>query len=282
MRSFRSPRILALAAVLALGVAACPNGGENGDENGAENGAADVDTEDLELINEGTLVVCTDVPYPPFEFEDPDAPSGYSGFDIDLVQEIASRLDLELEVVNTGFDPIESGVAMESDQCDLAAAAMTITEEREENINFTDPYFDAEQSLLVPADSDIESLEDFGGRRLGVQSATTGEAYAQDNAPDDTEIVSFENPGDLFTALGAGEIEGVLQDLPVNSEHARDNDDVEVIETFDTGESYGFGAKREGKENLVDAINSTLNEMRDDGTYDEIYNEYFEAPEEDA
>jgi polar amino acid transport system substrate-binding protein len=223
------------------------------------------------------LTVCTDSPYPPFEFEDPDAPSGYSGFDIDLMQEVADRLGLELAVVNIGFDPIESGVAMAADECDIAAAAMTILPERAENITFTDPYFSADQSLLVKGDSGISSLEDLAGERLAVQTATTGERYAQDNAPEDTEIVSFENPADLFTALDAGDVQGVLQDLPVNSERAREDDTVEVIDTFETGEEYGFGARLEGKEALVDEVNRILQEMRDDSTYDEIYDRYFEA-----
>lgn len=270
MRTRNSWWLVALVAVFGLVLAACP-------ADDAPTVDDDVAADDLNLISEGTLTVCTDVPYAPFEFEDPDAPSGYSGFDIDLMQEIADRLDLTLEVVNTGFDPIESGVAMESDQCDIAAAAMTITEERAENINFTDSYFDAEQSLLTKSDSGISTLDDLDGGSLGVQSATTGEAYAQDNAPDGAEIVSFENPGDLFTALDAGEIDAILQDLPVNSEHAREDDTTEVVDTYDTGESYGFGAKGEGKEALVDAVNGILSEMRDDGTYDEIYDRYFEA-----
>jgi polar amino acid transport system substrate-binding protein len=237
--------------------------------------AGDPDAADLNLINPGTLVVCTDVPYPPFEFEDPDAPSGYAGFDIDIMQEVADRLDLTLEVVNTGFDPIESGIAMTADECDIAAAAMTITDDRAENINFTDPYFDADQSLLAKDDSGIGSLDDLAGMRLGVQSATTGEQFAEENAPDDTEIVSFENPGDLFTALDAGEIDAILQDLPVNERRAETDDSVSVVEEFPTGESYGFGAKREGKEGLVDAVNQILADMEADGTYTDIFDVYF-------
>lgn len=265
----RSQRAAATLAALALVVTSC------GDDDGDNGDAAD--TEDLALISDGNLAVCTDAPYEPFEFEDPDAPSGYSGFDIDLIQEVADRLDLTLEVTNTGFDPIESGVAMAGDQCDIAAAAMTITDERSENVLFTDPYFDADQSLLVLADSGIASLEDLDGQSLAVQSATTGEMYAQENAPEGAEIRSFENPGDLFTALQAGQVQGVLQDLPVNVEAAQGDDTVEVVETFPTGESYGFAAKLEGKEALVDEVNRILAEMRDDGRYDEIYDTYFEV-----
>jgi polar amino acid transport system substrate-binding protein len=129
----------------------------------------------------------------------------------------------------------------------------------------------------VKADSGITSLEDLSGQRIAVQSETTGEAYAQENAPDDAEIVSFENPADLFTALDAGEVEAVLQDLPVNVEAARGDDTVEVAETFTTGENYGFAARLEGKEGLIDEVNRILGEMQEDGTYDEIFNRYFEA-----
>jgi polar amino acid transport system substrate-binding protein len=261
--------MLAMLAVLALLAAGC-NG--DGDEPGTtpEGAAAD-----LQLVNEGTLTVCTDAPYEPFEFEDPNAPSGYSGFDIDLLQEVGDRLGLSLEVINTGFDPIQSGVAMNADQCDIAAAAMTITGERAENINFTDSYYDADQSLLVKTDSGIGSLDDFEGRNLGVQSATTGQEYAEENAPDGTTITDFESPADLFTALDAGTIDGILQDRPVNERRAETDDSVEVIEVFETGESYGFGAKREGKEALVDEVNRILSEMRDDGAYEEIFDRYF-------
>lgn len=272
MRFLRQFRLFALVAVFAMALAACGGDGNGDTDADGDDGAA---AEDLNLITEGTLTVCTDAPYEPFEFEDPDSPSGYAGFDIDLLQEIADRMDLTLAVENTGFDPIESGVAMNADQCDIAAAAMTITDERAENINFTDSYFDADQSLLAKVDSDISSLEDTAGATIGVQSATTGEEYAQENAPEGADITSFENPGDIFTALEAGEIDAVLQDKPVNERRAETDDSVEIVEEFETGESYGFGAKREGKEALVEAINEHLQDLKDDSTYDEILDRYF-------
>ena len=257
---FNTKKTLAAAAGLMLLAAAC-----NGE----------VEVGELNLVQEGTLIVCTDAPYPPFEFEDPDAPSGYAGFDIDIMQEVADRLGLTLEVTNTGFTAIESGVAMAADECDIAAAAMTITEERAENIAFTDAYFEADQSLLAKVDSGISSLADVAGQRLGVQTDTTGEAYAEEHAPEGTEIVSFENPAELFTALDAGEIVAILQDLPVNERRAETDDTVAVVEEFATGESYGFGLRRQGKEALVEAVNRILSDMQDDGTYTEIFDRYF-------
>lgn len=250
--------------------------GEETEAEETEAAGEDAAAEDLNLINEGTLTVCSDIPYAPFEFEDPDAETGFSGFDIDLMHEIAHNLDLELEVLVTGFDAIESGTALTADTCDIAASAMTITEEREENLNFSDPYYDSLQSLLVSTEAGVSSLDEFGGRPLGVQGATTGSEYAYENAPEDTDIIEYPDDGVMWQAMQAGEIDGILQDLPVNVEHAKE-EGYELVEEFDTGEQYGFAVKEEGKEALLEAVNSQLSELRDNGTYDEIYNSYFTA-----
>ena len=164
---------------------------------------------------------------------------------------------------------------MAANQCDIAASAITITAEREEAIDFATPYFDADQSLLVKADSGYATLTDLAGKNLGVQSGTTGEAYAQENAPSDVEIVSFENGGELFIALEAGNIDGILQDLPVNGYRTTQDDTVTVVETYTTGEQYGFAVQEEGKEALLDAVNDALGAIRDNGTYDDIFAKWF-------
>ena len=275
----RTRLLLALVSLLAVLAAACGGGGGD-DPDASEPAASSEPAEssepaaeseaavDLELVKDGTLTVCTDSPYPPMEFEENGE---FTGFDIELMRAIAERLGLETEVVNSGFDPITSGTALASGQCDIAAASITISEEREANIDFTEPYFDAEQSLLVKSDSGIDSLEAFEGN-LGAQSGTTGEAYAQENY--DGEIVSFENPGDIFVALEAGEIQGVLQDLVVNQGRVLEDDSVEVVETYQTEEQYGFAAE-EGNTAMTGAVNDVLAELREDGTYDSIYEEFF-------
>jgi len=250
-------RLVAVSAAFALILAAC--GGDEG-------------TGDLGLISEDVLTVCTDSPYPPMEFEQDGE---FTGFDIELMRAIADELGLSgIEVVNTGFDPITSGLAMEAGDCDIAAASITITEEREENIDFTDGYFTANQSLLV-VEGAPTSLADFGGSSLAVQTGTTGEMYANENAPADTDIQSFENPGDVFTALQAGNVQGVLQDIVPNAAYALENDGVVLAEEFETAEEYGFAVEEEGRDALVEAVNEALATLRDNGTYDEIYAEYF-------
>lgn len=263
MRLFRAQTLTALVAVLALLMTAC-----GGDETGG-NGDLGFDT-----VTPGTLTVCTDSPYPPMEFEDPET-GEFTGFDIELMRAVASNLGLELEVVNTGFDPITSGLAMEAGDCDIAAASITITPERAENIAFTDGYFSGDQSLLVLADSGISSLSDLAGKSLAVQTGTTGEIYAQENAPEDTTIVSFESPGDLFLALESGQVAGVLQDLVPNGDYALANESAILVETYPTEEQYGFAAKKEGTDALIAAVNEQIAALRADGTYEEIYNEFF-------
>ena len=276
-------RLITLLAVLALALAACGGGDGDGTEptDAAEPDTTDTAagdgeaTADFETITPGVLTVCTDAPYPPMEYEDPDNPGEYTGFDIELMRAVATNLGLDLAVVNVGFDPITSGLAMESGECDIAAASITITPERAENIAFTDGYFSGDQSLLVPADSGIESLEDLAGQSLAVQTGTTGEIYANENAPEDTEVVSFENPGDLFLALESGQVQGVLQDLVPNQDYANNNESAIVVATYPTDEEYGFAAKKEGSEALIEAVNAQLAALRQDGTYDQIYEQFF-------
>lgn len=276
-------RLITLLAVLALALAACGGGDGDGTEptDAAEPDTTDTAagdgeaTADFETITPGVLTVCTDAPYPPMEYEDPDNPGEYTGFDIELMRAVATNLGLDLAVVNVGFDPITSGLAMESGECDIAAASITITPERAENIAFTDGYFSGDQSLLVLADSGIESLEDLAGQSLAVQTGTTGEIYANENAPEDTEVVSFENPGDLFLALESGQAQGVLQDLVPNQDYANNNESAIVVATYPTDEEYGFAAKKEGSEALIEAVNAQLAALRQDGTYDQIYEQFF-------
>jgi polar amino acid transport system substrate-binding protein len=231
---------------------------------------------DLGLIQEGTLTVCSDIPYPPFEVEDPDKPSGYGGFDMDMMQAIADGLGLELAVQDVGFDPLASGTVLAAGQCDVGASAMTITEERQAALDFSDPYYDSLQSLLVPPDSDITGIGDLSGKMVGVQTGTTGQIYVNENAPDGTEIVDFPSDAELWPALQAGNIDAILQDLPVNIEHAK-TEGYEVVEEYPTDEQYGFAFAKGEKTALLEAVNEQLQTMRDDGTYQEIYDSYFTA-----
>lgn len=272
-----SPRslrfILALSAAALLVVVGCGNDDDGDDSSSGDETTTTVEggIDTPETITEGVLSICSDVPYEPFEFEG-DTPSGYTGFDIDLLEAVAGQAGMEIAVSDVDFDGILGNLA--AGNCDVVASAVTITDERAQEVDFTEPYFDAEQSLLVPTDSDATSLDDLTDSRIGVQSGTTGEAYANENTPDGAEVVSFDGADALFAALEAGEVDAILQDFPVNAYRATQDDSVQVIEEYPTDEQYGFAVEK-GNEQLLTALDDGLAAVRESGDYDTIYASYF-------
>ncbi|MBA3782346.1 MAG: amino acid ABC transporter substrate-binding protein [Nocardioides sp.] len=251
------------ASLLALSLAGC------GSDDSGESASG------VPVIASGKLTVCSDVPYPPFEDFDDTSDSGFKGFDIDVVQVIADGLDLELSVQDSSFDALQSGQALNAGQCDMAASAMTITDDRKKALDFSEGYYDSEQSLLVPEGSDIADIAGLAGKKVGVQQGTTGKSYTEENAPD-AEIVTFPSDAEMFQAIKAGQVDALLQDLPVNLDHEKGGG-FTVVETYKTDEQYGLAMKKGSK--LVDSVNEQLTTMRDDGSYDEIYNTYFATSE---
>jgi polar amino acid transport system substrate-binding protein len=267
--NIRSLYAATAAAGLVLSLAAC--GSDDGGD-AADGGDSTAAGSELDLVTDGTLTVCSDVPYVPFEDFDESSPSGFKGFDIDIVQSVADGLELDLVVKDSSFDSLQSGLALNAGDCDLAASAMTITEERKANLAFSEGYYDSLQSLLVPADSDIAAIADLEGKRVGVQQGTTGESYTNENAPG-AEIVSFPSDAELFQAIQAGQIDAILQDLPANLPHTADGR-FQIVEEYDTEETYGLAMKKDNTA-LVDAVDAQLADLRDSGRYDELYNTYF-------
>ncbi len=266
-------KFLGLLFALMLALAAC--GGDDEADTAADSGddaTGEVDQGDLGLVADGTLTVCTDVPYPPMEFEDADAEGGYTGFDIELMRAIADDNGLGLAVATPGWDAITSGLAMEAGDCDISAASITITEEREENVDFSDPYFTAEQSLMSLEDSGASTLADMAA--VGVQSGTTGELYLNDNAGD-VEVIAFSEIADMYLALEAGDVEGVVTDLVGNQGYIDENGGAKVVESYATDEVYGLAVKEEGSEDLLAAVNASLAKIQGDGTYDSIFGDWF-------
>ncbi|MEX2293012.1 MAG: basic amino acid ABC transporter substrate-binding protein [Acidimicrobiales bacterium] len=223
------------------------------------------------LVAADMLSVCSDTPYEPFEFRNDEGVD--TGYDMDLLRAIADSADLGLDVIDLPFDGILG--SLEAGDCDVVASAVTITDERAQQVDFTDSYFDADQSLLIKADraEEIGALADLSGATIGVQSGTTGETYANENDPGAT-IKSFEDSDGLFAALEAGDIAAILQDLPVNAYRATQDTSVSVVETYPTGESYGF-AVRKGNTEVLAFLNDGLAALRDNGTFDQIYTTYF-------
>ncbi len=257
---------LGLALVAALSLGGC--GGD--DESEQAGGPAEIS---VDLVNSGQLTTCTHLPYEPFQFEQGGK---IVGFDVDLVDLVAKRLGVRQEIVDTPFEGIQSGEDLNSRKCDVAAAAMTITPERAEKIDFSDPYFDANQALLVKKGSGIDSFDDLKGKTLGVQSGTTGKMYAEKEAmPKGVELKDYEDVALELTSVKSGQIPAAINDIPVLLDYVKKNPELEVAAQFDTGEQYGFGMKKGTSQELRRVVNDVLAQAQSDGTYDRLYEKWF-------
>jgi polar amino acid transport system substrate-binding protein len=249
------------AAALALVLAGCGGGGEE---------AAAPAAGGVELVTAGQLTTCTHLPYEPFQFQQG---AEIVGFDVEMVDLVAAKLGVQQQIIDMPFDNIQSGAAFDSGQCDLGAAAMTITEERKQNIDFSDPYFEATQALLVQEASGITGPAQLAGKKVGVQNSTTGQEYAENNISG-AEIVVFEDLGLLLTAVQTGEVSAGINDNGPLLDFAKKNPGLAVTAEFDTDEQYGFGV-RKGNTALLQVINETIAASRADGTYNRIYEKWF-------
>lgn len=251
---------VALVFAVALLVAACGGGGGGGGGEEAEQ-----------------VTVASDIAYPPFEFNQDGEPAG---FDIDLMNEIGERANLEIEYENVRFDSIIQGLG--NNQYDAAISAMTITPEREERIDFSEPYFNADQSLLVQSDSDIQSTDDLADATVGVQIGTTGAQEAQKLREEGkiANVRTFNVVTDAFNALQNGQVDAVINDFPVSADRASQSDgELEIVQNIPTGEQYGIAFPTDS--DLRPRVNDALAEIKEDGTYEEIYQKWFdEKPEE--
>ncbi|WP_248580449.1 ABC transporter substrate-binding protein [Nocardioides sp. InS609-2] len=224
------------------------------------------------VMKPGSLTVCTDMPYEPFEYELDGKPAG---FDVDLVAEVAKRLDVKSAIVDTDFDAIQSGEALNSGECDVAISAMTITGDRARVLDFSSPYFNASQALVLEAGSAVTSLADLGGKKVGVQGGTTGELYVTDNAPGTAEIVPFEDSAAMDAALEKGDVDAAVYDNTVVGDVVANNPAVTVAAEFDTGEQYGMAVKKNGNVDLLRTINDVLADLKSNGGYSKVYEEWF-------
>ena len=201
-----------------------------------------------------------------------------AGFDIDLGRAIGEKLGLEVEFQDTSFDTIFRDVA--ANQFDIVIAASTITPGRQKTVNFSDPYYEAQQALLVTEGSDITSVEDLSGLIVGAQDGTTGEVYANDET-DAAEVRGFPEGPDAVAAVITGQVDAAIIDQPVAADAVEKQGGVEVATEIPTNELYGIALSKENTE-LLDAVNGALTELKEDGTIQGLYEEYLRADAPDS
>ena len=262
---------MVLAAVMVLGVAGC---GSSSDEKTEENTENTEQTGETTEGTDGVIKMGVSADFPPFESYADDAVT-FVGFDIDLMQEICNRLGMELQIQDMNFDAIVT--AVQTGKLDVGVSGITITDERKESVAFSDPYFVASQSILVPKDSPITSYEDLinGDYTAGVQLGTTGDIMASEKISG--RVSQYEKYGDALAALLAGKNDCMVLDTGVADAFAAANDLV-VVGTFGEAtdsENYGIAIAKENTE-LLEKVNGALAEMKEDGFIDELTAKYFE------
>jgi polar amino acid transport system substrate-binding protein len=264
--------LVVVAGLSALALAGCSSGPSATTATPAASGAG-TGSSSVQLISDGKLTVCTHLPYAPFQSNDDSGKT--VGFDVDMMDLVAKKLGVEQAIVDTPFEGIKSGQDLSTGKCDIAAAGMTITDERKKAILFSLPYFDATQALLVKSDSTVATLADLKGKKLGAQAATTGLDYAKSKAAENGyEIVEFQDLATETQALTTGQVEAAINDLPVWTEAIKENKGATKVATqFDTGEQYGFGMKL-GNDALKKVVDDAITGAKADGTYTTLYTKW--------
>jgi polar amino acid transport system substrate-binding protein len=258
-RGLTGATALVMVALMCTGLIAC---GDDDAESSSANG--------LDTKTPGVILIGSDIPYVPFEFGDPPR---YKGFDMDLMREIVKRLDVKMDVQKTPFDTVFRDLAQ--GRFDMVVSSVTITDDRKKLVDFSLPYFNADQSLMVKKGSGIKSLDDLGGKRVGVQIGGTGEHYVDENLDDVTKR-TYDVIGDGFNALAAGQVDAVLNDFPSSKFAERQYPALEVVATIPTEEQYGLVYPK-GSDQLRKRIDGLLRELKQDGTLDRIYQQWFET-----
>lgn len=257
MRRVERRPLGALLSLLAVVFVAAGCGGGDDDKRTAGT------TVELETLRPSELKVGSDIPYPPFEFG--DAPD-YKGFDVDVVNEVGKTLGLKARFVRTPIDTIFRRLVQ--GEFDMVGSASTITAEREKEVDFSDPYFPADQSLMVKKGSDIKTESDLDGKTVGAQLGTTGADYARKKTNART-VRTYKLIDEAFEALGGGEVDAVINDCPVSKYAEKAHPELQVVTALPTSERYGFAFPPDS-DRLRAAFNEGLAEIESSGRLAEI------------
>ena len=266
----KSFSLLALAAVFTL--SAC-GGSQNSNSNSAASGAK---TAGLDVNK--TYIVATDASYAPMEYMENNAVVGFSH---DILDAAAKSQNVKLEFVNTPFKGLFANV--DKGDSDIGLASITINDERKQQLDFSDPYFEATQ-MIVTTDhnANIKTFADLKTRPASVQAATSGDLILQDlQGKDSQNIKRFETMPLAFKELESGGVDAVVGDSSVVAYYVKQNPNAKLNTVVDPSfvkEHYGFAFKKGRNDGLREAINKGLAQIKTDGTYDKIHTQWFGTP----
>lgn len=222
-----------------------------------------------------TVNVATDPSFVPFEMLDPDT-GEMVGFDMDIINTVAERAGFTVNLTTMEFAGIIP--AVQTGNQEIAIAGVTITEERAEIVDFSDPYYDSGLQIIVRADNDsVETIEDLAGMSIATRIGSTSYDFLQETLGDDADIVPYPGNSDMYMALLGRNVDAAFYDAPnvAYFSQTRGEGRTKVVGPLYEGQQYGI-VFHKGSE-WVEPTNQALAEMREDGTYDEIYEKWFGA-----
>ena len=254
---------------------------EAGEAVTTEAAAAETAAE-LTTVSEGELHMATNAAFPPYEMtSDGEGYDGYEGIDVEVAAKIAEKLGLKLVIDDMEFGSVITSV--QSGKADMAMAGLTVTEERKQNVDFTDSYATGVQVVIVPEDSDIASVDDLANdKMIGCQDGTTGYIYCSDTVENggygEDHVTSYTNGAMAIEALKAGKVDAVVIDNEPAKQFVAVNEGLKILDTEYIVENYAIGISKDNPA-LCEAVNKALNELIDDGTVKQIVDKYINAGE---
>ena len=226
---------------------------------------------DFTTVEDGKLHMATNAAFPPYEMVADDG--SFEGIDVEIAGKIAEKLGLELVVDDMDFGSVITSV--QSGKSDIAMAGLTVTDERKENVDFSDTYATGVQVVIVPEDSDIATIDDLQGKLIGCQESTTGYIYCSDDYGEDM-VTAFPNGANAVQALLSGKVDAVVIDSQPAQEFVAQNEGLKILDTEYVTEDYAIGISKDNTA-LRDAVNNALKELIDDGTVQSILDKYIKA-----
>ena len=244
---------------------------ETSEAASSEAASESADAAELTTVTAGKLTMSTNAAFPPYEMTADDG--SFEGIDIDVAAAIADKLGLELQVDDMDFDA--ALLAAQNGKSDMVMAGVTVTDERQKVMDFSDTYAEGIQSIIVPEGSDIASVDDLAGKTIGTQRGTTGYIYCTDDFGEDS-VVAYDNGLTAVQALNNGQVDAVVIDNAPAKEFVAANTGLKILDTAYAQEDYAIGVAK-GNTALLDAINGALEELQADGTLQSIVDKYIKA-----
>ena len=222
--------------------------------------------------DDNVLVMGTNAEFPPYEYKDADGKT-IIGIDAEIAKAVADKLGMELEIRDMKFDSLIT--AVKSGNVDIVLAGLTVNEERKQSVNFTDTYATGVQVVIVPEKSDIKTVDDLKGKKIGVQVGTTGDIYCTGDYGQDF-VKKYDNGPLAIAALKNGQIDCVVIDNEPAKQFVKANKGLKILDTEYVVEEYAAAIAKDNTE-LYDKVNKAMKELKADGTIDKIIAKYIKA-----